>query len=137
MHSRILLLLATITILACSPNNQYKLSFCEAIEQQVCVGEDSVFAFGTRVFVQFSAPKPFPQDTIVGKVYGILTEPAGERFMVAQREFLIGEDQSLIEHYIPFEDFNSIGKYEIEFSDKAGSVLTTGKMRILAPDSSQ
>ena len=131
-------IVALILILSCSERSTYKVTFCQALDDKRCVSADTVFDFGKRVFIQFTSEKAFEQDTIVGMIYGLPpAKDIGDRFMFAQKVFAIVPGQNLIEHYIPFEEFGSIGVYEIEFTDKNGAVLGVNTLRVRHPDESQ
>ena len=123
-----LLLLSALTVIlasGCKENKKAELRFCaDVVAQNPCVGEDTVFNLGTKVWAQLFLPEGYADTAVVGNLFGY---PEGFKVFIETKVHTLSKGQTIV-----MEPIFSIrcGKFEVEFLDTQGNLLDSRLFRI-------
>ncbi|MEM6630261.1 MAG: hypothetical protein AAF694_11350 [Bacteroidota bacterium] len=105
-------------LFSCIDKPIYSLVFCQEISKVgKCEGKSIRFKRGTRVHLLFTSSEPFLYPSLHGKVFFI--PPGGAKELLGEKLFDLDSLQDRIHYHIPFDIYQSVGLYSVEFySDK-------------------
>ena len=117
-------------LLACSPQPEVVIRFCESLDQnEQCRTDRDHFTLGERVYVNLESESPFTTDKIHGTIYRQTEET---KIPLSDKYFEIEPGQTSITQNIPFHEFGheAIGTFSIEFTDENEQLIAKREVTI-------
>ncbi len=122
----VLLALFTLVIFGCKTERKAEIRFCADIRaNNPCIGEDSIFPHGARVWAQLLLYPGFKETDITANLYGFEN---GEKVLIEGKKHEIKQGQTII---MDIMVLNSCGNYVVEFIDDKGNILAEKSLEIL------
>lgn len=117
--------LAVIFTAGCKEDKKAVIRFCaDVVAQNPCVGEDTVFNQGTKVWAQLFLPDTYADTAVVGNLYGY---PDGFKVFIETKVHHLDKGQKIVMEPI----FSGhCGKFEVEFLDTKGNLLDAKLFRL-------
>ncbi len=126
IKSSVFIVLLLIT--SCSPKSNWKIQFCEELNESVCEKNTDTFNSDIEVFVTLECVEPIKEHIIIGNIYRM--QDGSYSDYLGSKNFVINANSYTIKHSIPFDQLGGSGPHLIEFTKEDGTLIISKELFI-------